>query len=111
MHNGESTSSAPIAPGSHLNRTTAADLTMGDAGEGLVDAEARIQERMDDLEAERRRRSNGRRPIDAEKIRKVESLRLAKSNLERQAETAAHPVRKQQIQLAIDEIDKRLAEM
>jgi hypothetical protein len=82
---------------------------MGDAGEGLVDAEARIQERMDDLEAERRRRSNGRRPIDAEKMREVESLRLAKSNLERQAETAAHPIRKQQLQLAIDEIDKRLA--
>jgi hypothetical protein len=84
---------------------------MGDAGEGLVDAEARIQERMDDLEAERRRRSNGRKPIDAEKIRQVESLRLAKSNLEQQAGAAGHPVRKQQIQLAIDEIDKRLAEL
>jgi hypothetical protein len=82
---------------------------MGDSGEGLVDAEARIQERMEEMEAERRRRSNGRRPIDVEKVRQVESLRLAKSNLERQAETAAHPVRKQQIQLAIDEIDKRLA--
>jgi hypothetical protein len=82
---------------------------MGDSGEGLVDAEARIQERIDDLEAERRRRSNGRRPIDAEKMRQVESLKLAKSNLERQAATAAHPIRKQQLQLAIDEVDKRLA--
>jgi hypothetical protein len=83
---------------------------MGDSGEGLVDAEARIQERMEEMEAERRRRSNGRRPVDVEKVRLTESLRLAKSNLERQAETAAHPVRKQQIQLALDEIDKRLAE-
>jgi hypothetical protein len=82
---------------------------MGDSGEGLVDAEARIQERIEEMEAERRRRSNGRRPVDVERVREAESLRLAKSNLERQAETAAHPVRKQQIQLAIDEIDKRLA--
>jgi len=35
--------------------------------------------------------------------------RCAKSNLERQAEATAHPVRKQQIKLAIAEIDKRLA--
>ena len=47
--------------------------------------------------------------IDPEKVRELESLRLAKSNLERQAETTEHPVRKQQIKLAIAEIDKRLA--
>ena len=47
--------------------------------------------------------------IDPEKLRELESLRLAKSNLERQAEATAHPVRKQQIKLAIAEIDKRLA--
>lgn len=82
---------------------------MGDSGEGLVDAEARIQERMEELEAERRRRSGGKPPGNPEQVREMESLRLAKSNLERQGELAAHPVRKQQIQLAIDEIDKRLA--
>jgi hypothetical protein len=82
---------------------------MGDSGEGLVDAEARIQERMEELEAERRRRAGGKKGVDPEKAREIESLRLAKSNLERQAEASAHPVRKQQIQLAIEEIDKRLA--
>lgn len=82
---------------------------MGDSGEGLVDAEARIQEQIDEREAERRRRSGGGPKIDPEKVREVESLRLAKSNLERQAAAAAHPVRKQQIKLAIAEIDKRLA--
>jgi uncharacterized protein YdcH (DUF465 family) len=82
---------------------------MGDSGEGLVDAEARIQERMEELEAERRRRSGSRAPINPDQVRELESLRLARSNLERQAETTVHPVRKQQIQLAIDEIDKRLA--
>jgi hypothetical protein len=82
---------------------------MGDSGEGLVDAEARIQERMEELEAERRKSSGGKVTVNPERVRELESLRLAKSNLERQAEATVHPVRKQQIQLAIDEIDKRLA--
>ena len=82
---------------------------MGDSGEGLVDAEARIQEQIEEREAERRRRAGGGPKIDPEKVRELESLRLAKSKLQRQAETTEHPVRKQQIKLAIAEIDKRLA--
>jgi hypothetical protein len=82
---------------------------MGDAGEGLVDADARIQERMEELEAERRKRTGGAQKIDPDKAREVESLKLARASLEKQAEAASHPVRKQQIQLAIAEIDKRLA--
>jgi hypothetical protein len=81
---------------------------MGDSGEGLVDADARIQERMEEREAERKRRG-GVAPANPERARELESLRLAKANLERQATTTEHPVRKQQIQLAIAEIDKRLA--
>lgn len=81
---------------------------MGDAGEGLVDADARIQERMEQLEAERQQRAGNAPKIDPEKARQVESLKLAKRNLTQQGETATHPVRKQQIQLAIAEIDKRL---
>ena len=96
----------PDASTGHLVETTA---FMGDSGEGLVDAEARIQEQIEEREAERRRRSGGGPKIDPEKVREIESLRLAKSNLERQAEATAHPVRKQQIKLAIAEIDKRLA--
>ena len=82
---------------------------MGDSGEGLVDADARIQERMEELEAERRRRAGGAPNVDPEKAREAQSLKLARLNLEKQAEAASHPVRKQQIQLAIAEIDKRLA--
>ena len=82
---------------------------MGDSGEGLVDADARIQERMEELEAERRRRAGGTPKIDPDQAREVQSLRLARLNLVKQAEAASHPVRKQQIQLAIAEIDKRLA--
>ena len=84
-------------------------LIMGDAGEGLVDAEARIQERMEELEAERRRRAGGRPKVDPEKVRQAESLKLARLNMVKQAEGASHPVRQKQIQLAIEEIDKRLA--
>ena len=107
MQNGALTRPPPSAGHFHLTHDT--DNIMGDSGEGLVDAEARIQERMEELEAERRARSGGRQAVNPEKVREVESLRLARSNLARQAEAASHPVRKQQLQLALDEIDKRLA--
>jgi hypothetical protein len=81
---------------------------MGDSGEGLVDADARIQERIEERESERKRRAGGQPAADPDKVRELESLRLAKAELERQAATTAHPVRKQQIQAAIAEIEKRL---
>jgi hypothetical protein len=80
---------------------------MGDSGEGLVDAEARIQERMEEREADRRRTS-GQPVVDPEKARERESLKLAKAELTRQAEVTTHPVRKKQIDAALAEIDKRL---
>ena len=63
---------------------------------------------MEELEADRRRRAGGAQKIDPEKAREVESLKLARANLQKQAEAATHPVRKQQIQLAIAEIETRL---
>lgn len=81
---------------------------MGDSGEGLVDADARIQEQMEEREAERKRRG-GAAPADPDRMREIESLRLAKAELERQGTVATHPVRKKQIAAAIAEIDKRLA--
>ena len=82
---------------------------MGDSGEGLVDADARIQEQIEERESERRRRAQGQPKIDPEKVRQIESLRLARAELERQSGSTTHPVRKQQIQAAMAEIDKRLA--
>ena len=82
---------------------------MGDSGEGLVDADSRIQEQMEEREAERRRRASGQPAPDPEKTRAIESLRLARAELERQATSTTHPVRKQQIQAALAEIDKRLS--
>ena len=84
---------------------------MGDSGEGLVDAEARIAERMEQLEADKRQRSGNQPRIDPEKAREVQSLKLARLNLEKQAEAATHPVRKDQLKLAIAEIDKRLKKL
>jgi hypothetical protein len=84
---------------------------MGDAGEGLIDAEARLQERMDELEESRKVARDKGPKVDPEHVRQVESLRLAKTELQRQAEATVHAVRKDQIGQAIAEIDRRLAEM
>jgi hypothetical protein len=82
---------------------------MGDSGEGLVDAEARIQERMEEREADRRRTTGSVPAVDPEKVRERESLKLAKAELTQQASATTHPVRKKQIDAAIAEIDRRLA--
>ena len=80
---------------------------MGDAAEGLVDAEARIQERLDELQRPKKPRA----PVkDPDKVRELESYRLAKAELERQLQVTSHPVRRKQIEAAIEELDRRLAE-
>jgi len=84
---------------------------MGDAGEGLIDAEARLQERMDELEESRKAAKDRGPKVDPEIARQVESLRLAKIELQRQAEGTTHAARKDQIGHAIVEIDRRMAEM
>lgn len=82
---------------------------MGDSGEGLVDAEARIQEQIEEREAERKRRGGGQSKVDPDRMREQQSLRLARAELTRQAEATTHPIRTRQIQAAIAEIDRRLA--
>ena len=81
---------------------------MGDAGEGLIDADARLQERMDELEQERRKARQGTLQGDPEKTRQLESHRLARTELQRQLETTAHQARRQQLTQAIAELDKRI---
>jgi hypothetical protein len=84
---------------------------MGDAAEGLIDADARLQERMEELE-ESRKAARDRRPrVDPERVRALESLRLARTELERQLEATAHPARREQISQAVAEIDRRLAQL
>jgi hypothetical protein len=82
---------------------------MGDAGEGLIDADARLQERMEELE-ESRQAARSRKPqVDPERARALESLRLARVELQRQLDATAHPVRREQIAHAVAEIERRLA--
>ena len=83
---------------------------MGDAGEGLIDAGARIQERMEELERERAH--TRRRDVrDPEQVRALESLRLARTELERQLAATTHAGRRAQIQQALEELDRRMAEI
>ena len=62
---------------------------MGDAGEGLVDAESRLAERMEEREQEKRQARMGPVTTDPEKVRERESLRLAKTEMERQLDASA----------------------
>ncbi len=82
---------------------------MGDAGEGLIDAEARLQERMDELEESRKVAKDKGPKADPEFVRQTDSLRLARTELQRQLELTTHPVRREQIGHAVAEIERRLA--
>ena len=82
---------------------------MGDAGEGLIDAESRIQERMEELERERAERSVGE-VRDPEGQRVVESLKLARKEFERQLSLATHEHRRAQLTQALAEVERRLAD-
>jgi hypothetical protein len=83
---------------------------MGDAGEGLIDAEGRIQERMEELERERSQQRAGRAARDPEKVQALESLRLARTELDRQLAATTNERRRAQIAEAIAEIDRRMRE-
>ena len=83
---------------------------MGDAGEGLIDADARIQERMEELERERAQQRAGKPVRDPEKVQALESLRLARLELDRQLTATTNERRRAQITQAIEEIDRRMKE-
>jgi hypothetical protein len=84
---------------------------MGDSGEGLVDASSRIQERMEEIQDSRRMTQQGESRLDPERIRALESLRLAKIDLERQLSMTAHEVRRLHLVNALAEIDRRLKDL
>ena len=83
---------------------------MGDAGEGLIDADARIQERMEELERERTRQNHGKIVRDPAKVHALESLRLARTELDRQLVATTNERRRTQIAQAIEEINRRMEE-
>jgi transposase len=83
---------------------------MGDAGEGLIDADARIQERMEELERERAvsKAAPRRNP---EQLQALESLRLARLDVERQLAATPDERRRAMFAQALGEIDRRMAEL
>ena len=86
---------------------------MGDAGEGLIDAESRIQERMEELERERgeARRRGVTSPAEMRARESLTSLKLARTELSRQFDATANERRRTQIAEAMAEVDRRIAEV
>ena len=84
---------------------------MSDSGEGLVDASTRLAERMEEMEEDRRRARESGPRVDPEKARALESLRLARADMQRQLKIISHEARRQQIASALDEIERRLADL
>jgi hypothetical protein len=84
---------------------------MSDSGEGLVDASSRLAERMDELEEERREARSGARQVDPARARALESLRLAKADIGRQLALISHAARRQQLTMALAEVERRLADL
>ena len=83
---------------------------MGDGAEGLVDAQARIQDRLDELE-QARMFSRRRVVRDPEREQKLQSLRLARTDLQRQIDRGASGWRLEQLTRAVEELDRRIAEL
>ncbi len=80
---------------------------MGDAGEGLVDAEARIQERLDEIAEEKQARRR-KVVVDPVKAREVAALRLAVTDIERQLAATTHEARRKQLTAALAQLTGQL---
>ena len=82
---------------------------MGDAGEGIVDAQSRIQERLEELQREAEQKTRKRPTIDPETARQLESLKLARIQLEHQLQAGASTPRRTQLEAALTDLDARIA--
>jgi hypothetical protein len=82
---------------------------MGDAGEGLIDAEDRFQQWVAEREQQKQRK--GVAAADPERERKLSSLRLAKAELERQKTVTQSPIRQKQIAQALDDLELQLKKL
>jgi len=80
---------------------------MGDAGEGLIDAEDRYQQWV--AEREQQKQRTGKAAEDPARERRLASLRLARAELSRQEAVTASEIRRDQIRQALAEIDRQIA--
>ena len=74
---------------------------MGDSGEGLVDATSRLAERMEEMEEARRMARTAGPSLNPEFVRALESLRLARADVQRQINATTHDGRRQQLAHAL----------
>ncbi len=98
-----------VVPAAHFREGD--EQSMGDAGEGLVDAESRLAERMEEREQEKRKARSAAGSGNPELARQIESIRLARTETQRQLELTTHDARKQQLQQALAELDRRMADL
>ena len=82
---------------------------MGDAGEGLIDAEDRLQQWVAEREQQKQRK--GVAAADPERERKLSSLRLAKAELERQRAVTESPIRQKQIVQALQDLEAAISKV
>jgi len=83
---------------------------MGDSGEGLIDNEARIQERMEELQ--RNRAQAHKPPVKNPQLRQqIESLQLARKEMARSLENTSHEARRLQLKAALADLDLRIQKM
>ena len=73
--------------------------------------ESRLAERMEEREQEKRKARQAAKSGDPERARQLESLRLARTEMQRQLDVATHQARKQQLNQAIAELDRRIKEL
>ena len=83
---------------------------MGDAGEGLIDADGKLQERIEEMKANREK-ARKPEPQNPEQSEKIASLQLARLEVARQLNNATHPARRTQLTSALAEIDRRIGEL
>jgi hypothetical protein len=98
-------------PGKRADQPIRIIKIMGDAGEGLVDAESRLAERMEEREDEKKKARQIAKSGDPERVRQLESCRLARTELQRQLEASTHQIRKQQLGQAIAELERRISQL
>ncbi len=79
---------------------------MGDAGEGLIDAEDRYQQFV--AERDQAKQRTGVAAADPERERRARSRRLARAELEQQQAATTSEIRREQIRQALAEIDRQL---
>ena len=81
---------------------------MGDSEEGLIDADERIQERLEELQQARQKSGRQAPQVDPQRVQQIESLRLARTALQQQLAATSHEARRKQLDQAIGELDRRI---